>query len=203
MARFVSLDVDELVRVSVSNPSAFHGTRDPLLATFIFNDEEFAVINNHLTSRFGSSPIFGAIQPFVQAGEADREAQVRALNEYVDYLLADEDNENIIVLGDFNAFQWTNDLKNILTGKTARKGDKGEDKKILRNLVDTLEDDAVYTYIFDGNSQVLDHMFVTNELKENAQFDIVHVNNDFPRINSSTASDHEPIVALFKFKRDD
>ena len=46
------------------------------------------MINNHLTSRFGSTPIFGGPQPFVQAGEIERAAQTGALNEVTDALIA-------------------------------------------------------------------------------------------------------------------
>ena len=68
------LDEAALAKLGISNPDAFVGTRDPLVATFEFNGQTLTAVNNHLTSRFGSSPIFGALQPFIQAGEAEREA---------------------------------------------------------------------------------------------------------------------------------
>lgn len=69
--------------------------------------------------------------------------------------------------------------------------------RVLTNLIDDVEDDNVYTFIFDGNSQVLDHMLVTDDLDE-AEFDIVHVNVDFDRLfASTTGSDHEPLLAQF------
>ncbi|NJO55523.1 MAG: hypothetical protein HC834_03250 [Rhodospirillales bacterium] len=180
------------------------------------------VINNHLTSRFGSTPIFGGPQPFVQAGEAEREAQVLALHEVVRSLLdrgTDRrrpfDRPGVIVLGDLNTFEWTDDLATILP-----RGEAG-DRPILFNLIDTIKakktppshrfgndrrgtptaggNDA-YTFIFDGNSQNLDHFFVTADLKWQADFDVVHVNVDFPRIDDSVGSDHEPLLARIKLK---
>ncbi len=192
---FVALNPTELGNAGV-NPAAFAGTRTPLLANFDFNGEMVTVINNHLSSRFGSTPVYGAIQPFVQAGETERENQVTALNAYVDYLLAGNSDKNIIVLGDLNTFQWTDDLRYTLPGLV--RG--GNEKQVLFNLVDKLPEDEAYTFIFDGNSQVLDHIYVSRSLKNKAQFDIVHVNNDFPRIDTSTASDHEPILAVFDFR---
>ncbi|MEM1251156.1 MAG: choice-of-anchor I family protein [Cyanobacteria bacterium P01_H01_bin.21] len=183
---------------SIDDDPAFDGTRNPLVANFIFNGNEVTVVNNHLTSRFGSSPVYGGPQPFVQAGEAEREAQAQALNDYVDNILATDPDANVIVLGDLNTFEFTNDLSEILPGA----------EQVLTNLVDqAVADDDAYTFIFDGNSQVLDHMFVTDSLLDGAEFDIVHVNNDFPRDdngaqfeNTVVASDHEPIVGKFTFE---
>jgi predicted extracellular nuclease len=88
---FVSLTSEVLTAAGVGDPDAFLGTRDPLAGTFLFNRRTVTIINNHLTSRSGSTPVFGAIQPFVQAGEDEREAQVQALNDYVDFLLAEDE----------------------------------------------------------------------------------------------------------------
>jgi predicted extracellular nuclease len=194
---FVSLTPDVLAAAGVGNPDAFLGTRDPLVGTFLFNRRTVTIINNHLTSRTGSTPVFGAIQPFVQAGEDEREAQVQALNDYVDFLLEEDRHARIIVAGDLNTFQFTNDLVTILPGE----------KPVLFNLVDLLEsdrkrrfrDDEVYTFNFEGNSQVLDHMLVTKNLLHRARFDIVHVNVDFPDGEGLVAaSDHEPIIGRFR-----
>ena len=74
-------------------------------------------------------------------------------------------------------------------------------KAIMKSLLNEVNDDNRYTFIFDGNSQVLDHVFATRSLLEKAEFDIVHVNVDFPRRRTDTVgSDHEPLVAAFKIK---
>jgi predicted extracellular nuclease len=53
---------------------------------------------------------------------------------------------------------------------------------VLSNLVtEALEEDDSYSFIFQGNSQVLDHIFVTDGLAEGAEADIVHVNTGLPR----------------------
>ena len=169
----------------VSNPDAFEGTRDPLLGVFEFNGEDVTLINNHMSSRFGSTPIFGGPQPFVQAGEEAREQQALALNEVVDAILVEDENALVSVLGDLNTFEFTDELAEDLPGV-------GEEQ-VLTNLIDELPGDEAYTFVFQGNSQVLDHIFVTDGLLEDAEVDIVHVNTDFPVF----ASDHEPVVATF------
>jgi predicted extracellular nuclease len=192
LVEFRSLTPDELLFAGVGDPDAFAGTRNPLMGVFEFDGEQFTVINNHLTSRFGSTPVFGGIQPFVQAGEAEREAQMQALNDYVDFLLADEDDGAVVVLGDLNTFEFTNDLTEILPGTGS--------ERVLTNLIDSLKDDNVYSFNFEGNSQVLDHFLVSDSLLDNAKFDIVHVNVDFPRVDDTVGSDHEPLVARLKLK---
>lgn len=194
LIEFVSLTARVLSDVGVSDPAAFGGTRDPLAALFSFNGTELLVINNHLTSRFGSTPVFGGPQPFVQAGEAEREAQVSALNDVVDEVLAIDDDANIVVLGDLNTFQFTNDLEEILPGAD----------NVLVNLVPPvgetqgLDRNNIYSFIFEGNSQVLDHIFVTQGLSHGAKLDFVHVNVDFPRVDDTVGSDHEPLIALLR-----
>ena len=201
LVEFFSLTSDVLDDAGVDDPAAFTGTRNPLLATFEFRGKKLTIINNHLTSRFGSTPIYGGPQPFVQAGEDEREAQVGALNDYVNGLIDDNKRARIIVLGDLNTFEFTNDLREILPRRDGGGSGHGHQHRILFNLIDTVKDDNVYTFNFEGNSQVLDHMFVTHNLKRNAKFDIVHVNVDFPRVDNTVGSDHEPIVARIKLGR--
>jgi predicted extracellular nuclease len=195
---FESLTPDVLTDLGVSDPGAFFGTRNPLAATFKFRGKEFTVVNNHLTSRFGSTPVFGGPQPFAQAGETDRAAQTGALNEVTDALVAQGKGNNdkaskagrVMVVGDLNTMQWTDDLTVILPGTGA--------DKVLTNLIDGLTDDEVYTFNFEGNSQVLDSFFVTDNILSEAEFDIVHVNVDFPRVDNTVGSDHEPLLGRFK-----
>ena len=62
----------------------------------------------------------------------------------------------------------------------------------LTPLVTTLPENERYSYIFDGNAQVLDHILLSAHLAATALagFDIVHVNAEFADVNR--ASDHDP-----------
>jgi predicted extracellular nuclease len=181
-----------------ADPTAFDGTRIPLVGEFEFDGAGFTVISVHNSSRFGSTPIFGGPQPFVQAGEAEREVQSKALNQYVDSLLASDSDAQVMVAGDFNTFEWTDELLEDIPGP----------EPALNNLVPFndktpdqglhLGQEGYYSFIFDGNSQMLDHFFVTSSLLSSAKFDVVHLNVDFPRtFINTTASDHEPMLASF------
>ncbi|MGQ0793443.1 MAG: endonuclease/exonuclease/phosphatase family protein [Deltaproteobacteria bacterium] len=191
VVEFKSLDSSELASAGVSDSGAFAGSRNPLLGKFEFKGREIIVINNHLSSRSGSSPIFGAIHPFIQAAEDQRESQTLALNQYVNFLIDSEGAVNVAVLGDFNTFEFTDDLTDILTGAGANQ--------ILFNMIDEISE-PVYTFIFEGNSQALDHLFVTEPLLQGGRLDIVHVNVDFPNIDNTVGSDHEPLVGRFQLK---
>src|SRR6185436_9019825 len=117
--------------------------------TFRFgNKKQLTVVNNHFSSRSGSSPIYGAIQPFTQAAESAREAQSKAVHDYVASLLGADRRALVAVNGDLNTFEWTNDLVQILPGDG-----------ILIDVLSEMGDDNRYSYIFDGNSQLLDHIF--------------------------------------------
>ena len=182
-----------LLSAAGADPTSFDGTRIPLIGVFEFKGIEFTVVSVHNSSRFGSTPIFGGPQPFVQAGEAEREAQTKALNAYVDYRLAADAEAQIIVTGDFNTFEFTDELAEDVVGP----------EPVLTNLVpDFAEEGDSYSFIFDGNSQMLDHMFVTNAMLPSAKLDVVHVNVDFPRtFINVTGSDHEPLVATLALKK--
>ena len=51
-----------------------------------------------------------------------------------------------------------------------------------------------YTYVFDGNSQVLDQILVSESLRQAAEYDSVHVNAEF----HDQDSDHDPQVARLR-----
>lgn len=178
-----------------NNP--FFNSRLPLAATFTFNGEDVTVINNHFSSKGGSSPLFGRIQP--TAGEFqeapningsldDRREQAQAVNDFVETILADTPKANVVVQGDLNEFEFISPLDNILTEN-------------LTNLTETLPENERYSFIFDGNSQSLDHVLVSDNLVSIATFDEVHVNSEFSNseFGGDRASDHDPLLSRFTF----
>jgi predicted extracellular nuclease len=182
-----ALTADVLAAAGAPRPGAFAESRDPLEGVFNIAGRRIVLINNHLTSRFGSTPVFGAVQPWVQAGEAEREDQARALHAYVADALAKDAEARVVVLGDMNTFEEANDLSALLPGSPP----------ILVNLIGQVHEEERYSYIFEGNSQVLDLILVTHNLAEVAEIDVVHLNADFSA--ESPASDHDPVVARFRW----
>jgi predicted extracellular nuclease len=169
----------------------FFEGRIPLEATFAFNGEEVTLLNNHLSSKSGSAPILGVEQPFaarqedpVVNGSLDqRRDQAEAVAARVEEILDAEADADVVVLGDLNEFEFVSPVDEIL----------GED---LVNLTNGLGEDERYSFIFQGNSQTLDHVLASEGLAEDAEFDVVHANAEFAETDER-ASDHEPLVARF------
>ncbi|MDJ0553330.1 MAG: endonuclease/exonuclease/phosphatase family protein [Microcoleaceae cyanobacterium MO_207.B10] len=170
------------------NPgSAFDGARLPLVADFEFNGQEVSVVSNHFSSKGGSAPILGIEQPFdarqedvtVNGSLDERQAQANAVQGFVSDALTADPNANLVVLGDFNEFEFVSPL-NIL-------------EQNLTNLTETLPENERYSFIFQGNSQSLDHILVSDNLNQGVAFDIVNVNSEFAE-TSQRASDHDPLI---------
>jgi predicted extracellular nuclease/2',3'-cyclic-nucleotide 2'-phosphodiesterase (5'-nucleotidase family) len=163
--------------------TAFVDSRKPLSAEFLFNGQRVTVINNHFNSKSGDGSLFGAIQPPVLSTEAQRLQQAQVVRNHVSNLVAANPQARVIVLGDLNDFEFSPPLNLLTSGG------------LLTNLVNTVPANERYTFNFDGNSQVLDHILVTGNLRPVARVDIVHLNADFSE--SARSSDHDPIVAEF------
>ena len=165
--------------------AAFTGSRRPLVAEFVFNGETVTLINLHSTSRGGSDPQWGSTQPPANAGDAARTAQATATRAYVDTLLAANPSAKIIVQGDFNGFTWENAISALTAGGA------------LSNLATLLPEAERYSYQFEGNSQQLDHMLATSNLRAVAQFDAVHLNAELPA-GQQLSTDHDALLAVFE-----
>ncbi|MFT3922033.1 MAG: PxKF domain-containing protein [Myxococcales bacterium] len=168
-------------RIDPTN-SAFANSRKPLAAEFVFQGATLFVIANHFNSKGGDQPLFGRFQPPALSSEVQRLAQANVVADFVEQILALDADANVVVLGDLNDFEFSAPV-NVL--KSAG----------LTTLVETLPAQERYTYVYEGNSQVLDHVLVSNHaLSRTAGFDVVHVNAEF----ASQASDHDPGVARLR-----
>ena len=178
----LSASPGRIVDTDLSDGDAFANSRKPLVGEFIFNGNQVFVIGNHFNSKGGDQPLFGSNQPPILTSEAQRLQQAEIVNNFVESILAADANANVAVMGDFNDFQFSDPLEVL----------KGDD---LTNLVETLPLNEQYTYVFEGNSQALDHILVSGNLRTNAaaEIDIVHLNAEF----ADQQSDHDPLVARF------
>lgn len=184
--RGISITSADLAPGSANNP-AFTDSRRPLVLTISFNGQQVTLINNHFTSKGGSSPIFGDIQPFTNGGEDRRQAQAEFVRALVAQILSGDADANVIVLGDLNEFSFNQPLVTL-------RGTGAE--QLLFDLADTLlPENERYSYVFDGNSQELDHLLVSQALLAAGftEYDIVHINAEF----FDQFSDHDPSIASF------
>jgi hypothetical protein len=127
--------------------------------------------------------------------------------------IAERQGENLVVLGDLNAFQFSDGLGDIvgtLAGSPAAADAVVESSvdrwdHTMTNLVEAVPSaDERYSYIFGGSAQVLDHVLVNASMharlsavryaRTNADFPAA-LQNDFSR--PERFSDHDPVVAVF------
>jgi predicted extracellular nuclease len=59
----------------------------------------------------------------------------------------------------------------------------------MTDLITTLPAGERYSYVYEGNSQVLDHI-VTSASLADRDYDVVHINAEF----ADRASDHDPQI---------
>lgn len=180
----------------------WEATRRPLAAEFIFNGQSVFVINVHFSSKGGSDSLFGSIQPPANGREDRRNGQASLVNNFVDSLLALDAQANVVILGDFNEFDFFDPLK-VLRGELELANPTDGTSVTVSNEAEILTNLATqqlpvferYSFEFQGNSQELDHVFTSDNLSNNAapEIDILHVNVGI----SDSASDHDPSVARF------
>ena len=166
-------------RVDPQDP-AFTDTRKSLAGEFRLHGKKVFVVANHFSSKTADDPLFCRVQLPVRASEPARHAQAQVVNDFVDQLVAADPGVNVIVLGDINDFEFSQTVQLLEGG-------------VLTSLMATLPKAERYSYVFEGNSQVLDQILVSNTLLSSfpVDYDPVHVNAEF----ADQASDHDPQVA--------
>lgn len=166
--------------------AAWTTSRKPLVGEFRMRGKKVFLIVNHFASKGGDQPLFGHFQPPQRSSEVQRHAQAQVVNDFVDELLAADPRANVIVLGDINDFEFSQTVSILESGGA------------LTSLMDTLPQPERYSYVFDGNSQVLDQILVSGNLLSRfwVDYDPVHVNAEF----ADQASDHDPQVARFDLR---
>jgi len=167
------------------NNSDFRQSRKPIIAQFQFNDQNFFVIGVHFNSKGPDGPLYGDQQPPDLASERQRIAQARAVNGFVKDILELDPNARILVAGDMNDFPWSEAITSL----------KGEQ---LNNLFDTISTDLWFTYIHEGNGQIMDQILVSDSfLKQMREFMVLNINSVLPA--KEQISDHDPVLAIFDF----
>lgn len=179
-------------RIDPANP-AWTSSRKPLAGEFRWRGRTVFVIANHFNSKGGDTPIFGTVQPLTQSSQAQRIEQAKAVAAFVDSIYRHNVLANVVVLGDLNDFETSTPIRTL--AGTIR----------LLDLVKTLPLDQRYTYVYQGNSEVLDHIMISPALALKVRlvrgkvvlpfaYDVVHVNSEF----ADQVSDHDPqVVRLF------
>lgn len=140
----------------------------------------FYVINNHFTSMSAGEA----------ATEPRRTAQAAWNVTILDQILATEPDASLAVIGDLNSYL------NSLPIDTLREAG-------LMDILDRLPKNQRYTYIYQGESQALDHILISDPLTQRLQnVDVLHLDTDYPPPiptdpSPEHKSDHDPLIATF------
>ena len=164
------------------NDPAFTTSRKPLAGEFTWKGKTVIAVANHFNSKGGDDPLFGHFQPPVRRTEKQRHEQATIVNGFARAVQRADLLNNTIVLGDINDFEFSRTVE-ILQGFQ------------LLDLYYLLPRNERYSYVFEGNSQALDHILVSPALLlPIPEYDSVHVNAEF----ADQQSDHDPQVARLR-----
>ena len=208
---------DDKYKNPVKNEDVFLNDRTPLLLRASIESPktkqpvEFTVIVNHLKSFNGYNDL---------KVMADVRLKKKLQAEYLARLVNERQKANpaerIALVGDFNAFQFDDGITDIIgtikgTPLPKEAVFNASDDLVERDLIDLV--DLVpnvaqrYSYSYDGNAQVLDHIIINEPMKMHiAGFAYARINADFPESDRGDGnkvqrfSDHDAPVAYFSIE---
>ncbi|GGT96589.1 endonuclease/exonuclease/phosphatase family protein [Streptomyces violascens] len=166
-------------RIDPANP-AWTDSRKPLAGEFVFKGKTVFVIANHFASKGGDESLLSQHQPVPRSSETKRLQQARAVNAFVKQLLAADKHADVLAVGDINDFDFSGTTKAL------------EDGGALRSAYRTLPKKERYSYVYQGNTQVLDQVLTSPAIR-GFDYDSVHINAEF----ANQTSDHDPQIIRF------
>ena len=187
--------------------------RPPLLLRASIDDPktgkpfELTLIANHLKSYLGFDS--GDQQENVRM---KKRLEAEWLANFVQARQKADPTERLVLLGDFNAFQFGDgvlDQIGTIIGKPTSadevlQASKDLVDRDLFDLVNEIDRSQRYSFVYQGNAQALDHIIVNEPLKPFVNgFGFVRVNADFPESlrgdpeRMERYSDHDPAIAYF------
>lgn len=99
----------------------------------------------------------------------------------------------VVVIGDLNSYYNSRPLNTLL--------DNG-----LRHAYEYVEPARPYSYIYQGESETLDHILVTPSLYSHlVEVEVLHINADYPPAipgdpSPRRVSDHDPLIVVFSLQ---
>ncbi|WP_151478505.1 endonuclease/exonuclease/phosphatase family protein [Streptomyces albicerus] len=164
--------------------AAWDNSRKPLAGEFVFRGKTVFVIANHFASKGGDQSLHSQFQPPARSSETQRHLQATAVNAFVKDILAAQKSADVVTLGDINDFEFSQTTKLL------------EADGALYPAIKSLPKSERYSYVYQGNSQVLDQILISPSIRKDCDFtyDSVHVNAEF----SDQISDHDPQVLRFR-----
>jgi len=170
-------------------------SRPPLMIT---------VTVHHRSGETGDVTLYAIVNHFISRSGGESLTEPRRVMEaewnahLVDEILVADPEAYVAVLGDLNDYYDSAPLRALTEGDIP--GGR------LVNVADLLPPEERYSYVFQGVSQLLDHILVTPALAaRQVRVDVLHVNADYPPPDPADhslrhCSDHDPVVAVFELR---
>jgi uncharacterized protein len=141
---------------------------------------------------------------------AKRRAQAEDLADLIQDRQVANPAERIVVVGDFNAFEFSDGFVDVMGTVLGTPAPANEVVLASADLVTPdlvrMEDASDYSFVFDGNAQNLDHALINAPLvtaTSGRRIEHARINADFPDtdrndpLNDRRLADHDPLVAYF------
>ncbi|PCH42282.1 endonuclease/exonuclease/phosphatase [Wolfiporia cocos MD-104 SS10] len=171
-------------RIDPTHP-AWIEARKPIAAAWqTSSGDRFFTVNVHYNSKRDSSSTHGDARPPVNGRNAHRATQVNVTATFVKSVLDYDANASVVVGGDMNEYIQTRSVfvsfEGLLTDINEVAGVPPQER---------------YTYVFDQNTQEIDHIFVSDAIAaRGTSVEHVHINT-WAESTGAQASDHDPSVA--------
>ncbi|GAB1515965.1 ExeM/NucH family extracellular endonuclease [Actinophytocola sp. KF-1] len=178
---------------TINDETVWFNAREPIAQTFTAGQVTFTVVANHMKSKSPSTPPSTGDNADIGDGQGafngDRVRQARSLTAFVDALKTSSGSDNVIILGDFNAYTQEDPMQVFYDA----------------SMADVSNGEA--SYVFGGESGSLDHAVATASLMQRVTgVDVWQINSHesfafqydghpaFYRPDPYRASDHNPKV---------
>lgn len=157
---------------------SFFNSRKPLVVEFRVNNESLFFISVHLNSKGPDQGLFGSMQPPQTPSTGQRTNQAALISQFADAILDIDPQANIVIAGDFNDFPFSEPMMKLNN---------------MMSSADIVDENQRYSFVFEGNSQLLDDIYLSPKLHSKLRLTrLVHLNTSRPY--NEQVSDHDPIV---------
>ena len=188
-------------------PASANPGREPLVGIFQITGQELTLINNHFKSNYIPDELTDQTKKLLGINLAQRTAQAQAVRDYVNNLLTENPDALVLVTGDLNTSKRGGTQEDLQAPIRLLTGTPPEQQ--LTNLLPLKQDIHEYTFIWEGENEILDHMLVSPVLLDCfVGVDVLHFNAAYSEamwLDGETAvrcSDHDPLEARFTLVRD-
>ncbi len=150
-------DLQSYKRIGEKNETdAFDNSRKPLYVVLKHKqtNEIYHLIGVHNKSKSGDNSPWGSIQPAVQTTLPQRIKQTTYIKDWIQKNL-DKENDNIIILGDFNDYEWSDSVKVL---------DDNTENRFMKNLINDISENERYSFYYSGTYHTIDHAIVSSNI---------------------------------------